>query len=195
MTVDALKTIFDDPNLSDDEKAKQAKAILDAAKAEAQKDKSGNPSLLSLFTAQSPAAKDPVQVMREVLGDDNYDDDEKKLLFFMSRERFQNRRRMAYIALWVLVATTLFLAIGWMYDVANHDATLATCLSAPENLPDNMITQERQVAIAAVVEDGCTEFPFSQVLQQNEYLLSWLGTFFTSVIALYFGAASFRPTS
>lgn len=196
MNEDELKSVIADANLSDDEKVAKAKEIMKAAEEKAAESaRSERGSLVSMFTAQSPAAKDPVQVMREVLADKNYSQEEKELLFFMSRERFQNRRKMAYIALYVLVGAAIFLAVGWAADFLGRSSMLSNCLQGIAGLPETMTAAQKDVAIAALGEGACTEYPFTQIIKDNTDVLSWLGTFFTSVIALYFGAASFRPTS
>jgi hypothetical protein len=199
MSVADIKAILSDTTLTEDARAIKAQALLDkisAQAAEKAEDKATSGSMMSMFTAQSPAAKDPVQVMREVFADDAFSAEEKNILFYMSRERFQNRRKMAYVALIVLVSTTVFLAIGWLVDATNHATALAACLAELENLPTAMTeNSELMAAIAGTLENECTRFPFSEVLEKNTEILTWLGTFFTSIIALYYGAASFRPTS
>lgn len=204
MSVAAIQAIYSNPDLTDEAKAAQIKVIVQEMEAKAKEKgaveaQTQSQSLMSMFTANSPAAKDPVEVMREVLADERYTPQQKDLLFFMSRERFQNRRKMAYVALTVLVLTAGFMGVGWISDVATQSNVLATCLpglsALPDNLNDVLTAEERLALIQSAVDKACEPFPFSSVLRENTEILTWLGTFFTSIIALYFGAASFRPTS
>lgn len=200
MSLTDIKAVLADTGLSDAEREAKATEMLEEIKREATKEGAANAkdnsgSLMSMFTAQSPAAKDPVEVMREVLADARYAPEEKQLLFYMSRERFQNRRKMAYWALYVLIGTAIFLALGMFADVLWLSDDVDTCVSAIAGLPANLTDAERTLALAEIAQNGCVEYPFASVLQANSEILTWLGTFFTSIIALYFGAASFRPTS
>ena len=132
--------------------------------------------MASFFSGETKAAQDPVAVMKEVFKDDDFDEDEKMLLFLMSKERFKNRRRMAYVSLSVLVLATLYIALIIFLD-GSHAS------KCDKGFDANYLC------------DGKVYFVYSTLLEKNSELLQWLGGFFTSIIALYFGAASFRPTS
>lgn len=201
MSLTQIKEIFAKQGLSDTERDEQLTKVLDTVEEKAADKgvaewKAKNGSVMSMFTAQSPAARDPVEVMQDVFQNASYSTDEKQLLFYMSRERFQNRRRMAYISLYVLLGATVVLGIGWIVDAVSHSSAVATCLAGIGELPETLVSDaDRAAAIEAVVASNCTQFPFSEVLAKNTEVLTWMGTFFTSIIALYFGASSFRPTS
>lgn len=190
-----LKDILDEA----DESVRAAKltAYIEKVRLKAvEEGKNSGASLVSMFTAQSPAAKDPVLVMREVFKDKDYDSEEKAVLYFMSRERFQNRRRMAYVSLSVLVAGTLFIGAAFLSDGINYSANYADCLTqVRESLEASGVTDLSEQL--PLLQDGCDDarFLFTSIFRENSDLLTWVGTFFTSVIALYYGAASFRPTS
>jgi len=133
-------------------------------------------TVLASFAKQSQSARDPVEVMREILKDDAYTKDEKVLLFMMSRERFRNRRRMAYISLGAIVVAAILLVLAIMVEAFGW----ADPLSVTTMQNGMETTEDRYV---------------SDIIQKYDTTIMWLGGFFTSIIAFYFGASALRPSS
>lgn len=159
-----IDDIIDPIGASPDKDAlKQQVADLLAKKtAEAEKKSSSANFLTSFFNGQSQSSRDPVEVMRDAFKDNEIDETERDMLYVMANNRFANRRRMAYIALWAIVAASVFLGISIIVDASQS------------------------------VDSGGT---VSAVIKEYENLLTWFGSFFTAIIALYFGASSLRPSS
>lgn len=166
------KILTDHPNASD-----QAAAINKLVSEQQQNSDSSSNSLLSMLSGQSKAARDPVEVMQDVFKNQTYTDREKNLLFFMSRQRFENRRKMAYYSLSMLIGGAILIAAAMIYDGIHP-----------------LVCTDTDIPI-----EGCTQkqlfFRYTAIIKANTEALSWIGGFFTSVIALYYGASSLRPTS
>ena len=83
-----------------------------------QPDKPGLKDFATLLSGQAAptSAQDPLFFMREVLKDPDLSDEFKYMLFYMSQTRFTNRRKMAYFALYAILAFFAFLAVGAVID-------------------------------------------------------------------------------
>lgn len=70
-----------------------------------------NPQGIMASTQQllPEGAKDPVKAMIAILKDENIDDEDKRYLIECCQNRFRHRRRMAYVCLSAIIASTLFL--------------------------------------------------------------------------------------
>lgn len=150
---------------SDTNREKQI-AALEAVVESAAKEKnaaSGVLSALGWSGEPSAAARDPVEVMREVFKDDAFDQTEKYILFMMSNQRFFNRRKMAYRSLYAIIGGAIFIALAIFLD--------------------------------RFYPPGAGEKSLSDIIQANQSVITWIGGFFTSIVAFYFGASSLRPTS
>ena len=112
-----IKEILEKEGTETNERVKEISDLISdivKKKEEKAKDEARSSSLISgVFGSDPKAAQDPIQVVRDVLKDEGYTEEEKLIIVTMSRDRFKNRRRMAYIALGVLVlgALSLILAI------------------------------------------------------------------------------------
>ncbi len=169
-----------DANLDDEAGlVKKLKAKFEKAeKAAREAGENSTGSIANWFRKDSKAAQDPVEVMRSVFKDKDFSVREQNILFYMSRERFQNRRKMAYYALYVLLLAAVLLMGAIIYDGL---VSTAICTAADTPI------------------EGCTVgkayYPLAESIKMHTELLKWMGGFFVSIIAFYFGASSFRPTS
>ena len=62
------------------------------------------------------AANDPLQRMIEIAKDPDLTAEDKATLIQFSRDRFKNRRFMAYISLWTIVVSVAFILIASVFD-------------------------------------------------------------------------------
>ena len=89
-------------------------------------------------SSNSPAARDPLQIMVEIAKDSGLSDTDKTSLIQYSQTRFTNRRRMAYISLYAIIGTLAFLLIAAVMDgfgassilteVSNNQGLLGTII-------------------------------------------------------------------
>lgn len=201
---DTAQDILDmaaDANVPDAKKKTYVKNLLERLETDARKtgaEQADTGGLIGMFSAQSPAAKDPLQTMMEVFAaDDKYDRREKQVLLYLSTERFRNRRRMAYVSLYTLLGALIYVGIGFGLEAHSANSAVTTCVSTFASLGEALKDASVASQIASLTEATCTQDKgaFSKIMKENWELISWFGTFFTAVVALYFGAASFRPTS
>ena len=77
-----------------------------------------NQSRLPLFGVSEPpeSSRDPLLTLREIAKDKDLDAEAQAWLFEYSLTRFNNRRKMAYMALWTLIGLVVFLALGTFID-------------------------------------------------------------------------------
>jgi len=64
----------------------------------------------------SEAGRDPLRIMIEIAENDKLSDEDKTNLIIFSKERFKNRRLMAYISLYALVASLVLLFLAAIID-------------------------------------------------------------------------------
>lgn len=85
------------------------------------------PGILDQVTKDSmpPAAQDPLRIMLEILADERISDSDKKILIGFSKERFRNRRRMAYLCLYCIFAIVAFLGIAVVVDGFTEEAVMS----------------------------------------------------------------------
>lgn len=75
------------------------------------------PSVVPTQVKTGPdAGKDPLTKMVEIAKDEALSDADKAALIAYSRQRFTNRRRMAYMALSALIASLVFIFIAALVD-------------------------------------------------------------------------------
>lgn len=149
-------------------------------------DGGGNPEAPSDVAAQmlsgrnkkvSEAARDPVRLMMEILENDSpYTESAKIVLIQAVRNRFKNRRLMAYLCLGFIllngVALLVFAAIDGMSGSA--------------------------IPVDAAVPGGDAKVGCVGILAcVGEYsdLFVWINFFMTSIVGAYFGTSAWRPSS
>lgn len=69
-----------------------------------------------------PSANDPIRVLMEIANDTNLSDADKIKLVNLARQRFKNRRMMAYIALLAIVGTLIFILGAALMDGTAKDS-------------------------------------------------------------------------
>ncbi len=62
------------------------------------------------------SSRDPLKRMIEIAKDSELSDEDKKELIRFATTRFQNRRKMAYLALYVIVAIFALIVVGAFID-------------------------------------------------------------------------------
>ncbi len=118
------------------------------------------------FGTSSQVARDPLNQLVAIAKDDQIDDQTRQWLLNYAVNRFRNRRRMAYISLGAMLAFFAFLAIASFFDCS-------TATGADKGQCVNVMTN----------------------LQHVEGLIIWINGFLATIVATYFGMASFRPSS
>ena len=112
---------------------------------------------------QPEAGRDPLRIMVEIAENDKLSDQDKKNLILYSRQRFKNRKRMAYVSLYAIVAS-----LGLLFLAAFIDG-FSTC---PE---------------------GQTCAGILQSIKDNQTIFVWIEGFLTAIVAAYFGVSAWRP--
>jgi hypothetical protein len=137
-------------------------------------EESGKKSIFPSFNNTQEAGRDPLQVMIEIAKDNDLSDEYKKILLDYSRERFKNRRKMAYISLWTIVLSVVFLILAGYID--------------------GIIIPLLNDGVKQNAGEKCT-FGILAAISKNQNLLSWLEGFLTTIIAAYYGVSAWRPSS
>lgn len=90
-------------------------------------EKPASKDVLGALAAPSapPAAQDPVRMMLEILTTEGLGDGDKQALVRLSQERFRNRRRMAYLALYAIFGILIFLGLATIVDAFTAEDVLA----------------------------------------------------------------------
>lgn len=65
---------------------------------------------------KSESSRDPLSIMIEIAKDDRLSPEDKKRLIMYSQNRFTNRRKMAYLALYGILASLGFLLLATIVD-------------------------------------------------------------------------------
>lgn len=138
---------------------------------ESSKDASKRKIVFPPLNKQEPpeSTRDPLGVLREIAADSRIDNETKTWLFNFAVSRFNNRRRMAYLSLIAILAFLVFLMFGALYDGMNE-------------------------CVATEDKNTCQGGILAQV-KAIESLLVWIGGFLTSIVTVYYGVTSFRPSS
>lgn len=123
------------------------------------------------------SSHDPLRVLMEIAKDPDLSDAEKQTLIQMDRQRFTNRRRMAYWALFAIIGTLVFLLGAAIYDA----------------LPDEMLACATAAKATGTALPNCGSILKS--LTEAQTLLSWIMGFLASIVAAYYGFSSLRPSS
>ena len=119
----------------------------------------------NLFSAES--SRDPVARLAELLTTEGLSPEQKTLLVGEHRARFKNRRKMAYISLYCLLALFIVVLIGIVTD------GLYKCEVDDENCRRGILA----------------------VMNENSTVIVWISGFFTSIVAAYYGSTIIRPSS
>ena len=77
------------------------------------------------------STQDPIKALVEIATNNRLSDSQKRELTALANNRFRNRRRMAYISLWTIVAAIAFLGIASAVDGITGTTTIS------EKLADN----------------------------------------------------------
>ena len=113
----------------------------------------------------SEAGRDPLRVLIEIAENTNLSDQDKTALLLYAQTRFTNRRRMAYIALYALVASLALLFVAAFIDGFSSCPTGQVCAGILESIED------------------------------SQTLIVWIESFLTAIVAAYFGVSAWRPAS
>ena len=72
------------------------------------------PSIMQLAASGSvpEASRDPIRLMMEIAANGDLTPTDRALIIQFARDRFKNRRRMAYICLYTIIASAIFLFVG-----------------------------------------------------------------------------------
>ena len=111
------------------------------------------------------AGRDPLSIMVEIAKDKELSDADKKTLISYAQRKFTNRRRMAYIALYAIVASLSLLFVAAFIDGFSTCPKGQTCKGILEALKD------------------------------NQTLIVWIEGFLTAIVAAYYGISAWRPAS
>ena len=79
--------------------------------------------VLGTLGQSTTASHDPLQRMIEIAKDPNLAPEDKSILIQFCRDRFKNRRIMAYIAPLSIVITLAFMLVASIFDGANSNPT------------------------------------------------------------------------
>lgn len=76
------------------------------------------PSIMQLATSSGvpEGARDPIRLMMTIAENNNLSETDRAFLIRFARDRFKNRRRMAYICLCTIIASAIFLYVGAFVD-------------------------------------------------------------------------------
>ncbi len=75
------------------------------------------------------SSHDPLRVLLDIVKDPSLSESEKQALIGLDRQRFTNRRRMAYLALTAIIGTLVFVLLASVLD-ASPDRALACATAA-----------------------------------------------------------------
>ena len=67
-------------------------------------------------SGQESSSSDPIVRMVAIAKDPDLSDEDKVRLIEYAAQRFQNRRRMAYVALWAIVGSLVFVGVAGLID-------------------------------------------------------------------------------
>lgn len=67
-------------------------------------------------SGQESSGSDPIVRMVAIAKDPDLSDEDKARLIGYAAQRFQNRRRMAYVALWAIVGSLIFVGVAGLID-------------------------------------------------------------------------------
>lgn len=118
-------------------------------------------------TVMGAATKDPLIKISNILGNPNLTEKQKNTLILLHNDRFKNRRIIAYLSMFALLALFITILIGiWMDGLYVCDPQKAIC---------------REGILAT--------------LEANKGTVIWVMGFFTSIIGAYYGTTALRPSS
>ena len=123
----------------------------------------------SIFPGKADAApeagKDPIRVMIEITENKNLSDADKSALIKCAQARFRNRRRMAYVSLYTIIASLVLLFAAAFFDGFGACPAGQTC-------------------------DGILKS-----IENSQTLITWIEGFLATIVAAYFGVSAWRPAS
>ncbi len=111
------------------------------------------------------AGRDPLSKMVEIAKDKELTDTDKTALISYAQKKFTNRRRMAYISLFTIVASLGLLFVAAFIDGLSTCPADKTCKGILETIKD------------------------------SQTLIAWIEGFLTSIVAAYYGVSAWRPAS
>ncbi len=111
------------------------------------------------------SSKDPIRIMVEIAENERLSDTDKNTLIQYAQSRFDNRRRMAYIALYSIIFSLLLIFLAIFIDGFN-DCQSESCGKS----------------ILVSIKNG-------------ENIIIWIEGFLASIVAAYYGASAWRPSS
>jgi hypothetical protein len=123
------------------------------------------------------SSHDPLRVLLDIVKDPSLSESEKQALIGLDRQRFTNRRRMAYLALTAIIGTLVFVLLASVLD-ASPDRALACATAA-------------KATGAAIPDCGS----ILKNLASAQTLLSWIMGVLASIVGAYYGFSSLRPSS
>ena len=109
--------------------------------------------------------QDPLRIMVEIAKDKELSDADKSALISYAKTRFNNRRRMAYVALYALIASLGLLFIAAIIDGFTTCPTGQTCEGILKSI------------------------------NNSQTLITWIEGFLTAIVAAYYGVSAWRPAS
>ena len=72
----------------------------------------------------SDSSKDPIRIMIEIAENEKLTNEDKTNLIKLSQARFTNRRRMAYISLYMIIASLIYLLLATLIDGISNTTIL-----------------------------------------------------------------------
>ncbi|MEM7209925.1 MAG: hypothetical protein AAF434_19045 [Pseudomonadota bacterium] len=111
------------------------------------------------------SSRDPLSKIIEIAKDPDLTDSDKSALIDYAKNKFVNRRRMAYIALIAIVVSLIFLLLAAIHDGTSECVAAKTCMG------------------------------IMGAISENQTLISWIEGFLTSIVAAYYGISAWRPAS
>ncbi|MDN5203942.1 hypothetical protein QQ008_21295 [Fulvivirgaceae bacterium BMA10] len=124
-------------------------------------------STLSSLATTPESSRDPLSKLAEILSDPNISETYKEQLILLHKNRFKNRRSMAYLSLIALVVLFASIIVGVWVD------GLYTCDQAKETCREGILL----------------------VLDRNKQIVIWISGFLTSIVGAYYGVSALRPSS
>lgn len=93
------------------------------------------PSVMQLAALRNvpEASKDPIRQMMEIAANNDLSPTDRALLIQYARDRFKNRRRMAYVCLYTIIASAVVLFVGAFVE-GIFDKKVLTAITANKDL-------------------------------------------------------------
>jgi len=115
--------------------------------------------------AAPESSKDPIRIMVEIAENEKLSDADKNTLIQYAQSRFDNRRRMAYIALYSIIFSLFLIFLAIFIDGFNDCG-----------------------------DESCGK-SILESIQNGGNIIIWIEGFLASIVAAYYGASAWRPSS